>query len=281
MLTAVELLSEVPLFQWLDAAERAHLAEDLETATFTAGQVVFHYGDPGDSLYIVQTGQLEVFTEDHAGQRIVLGVLGPKAVFGELSLFDGGSRTASVTATSETVALQLSRAHLQHFLTRSPAAAMELLTLMGRHMRENAEHLRRTIARNVNSVEQEEKVSLVHRLADRVAEFSGSIPFLMMHIAIFTWWILVNIGWIPGRVFDPYPFGLLSTAVSVEAVVLSVFVLLSQNRQRRQDRVRSNIEYEINLNAEQEISHLHTKMDRWNSRFAMELREIKDRLSSR
>src|SRR5450432_3127514 len=275
MLTAADLLTEVPLFQWLDGVERAQLAADLETATFAAGQVLFHYGDPGDSLYVVQSGQVEVYTEDHTGQRIVLGVLGAKAVFGELSLFDGGSRTASVMATTDTVALQLSRGHLKHFLRRSPAAAMELLTLMGRHMRENAEHLRRTTARNVNAAE-EEQLSAVHRVAEWVAQFSGSIPFLMIHIALFTWWILLNARWLPGPGFDPYPFGLLSMVVSVEAVILSVFVLLSQNRERRQERVRSDIEYEINLSAEREISHLHTKMDRWNSRFAMELREIKN-----
>ncbi|MCU1259243.1 MAG: rane protein [Bryobacterales bacterium] len=277
MPTAADLLSEVPLFQWMDGGERARLADDLQSTSFATGQFVFRYGDPGDSLYIIQSGQVEVFTEDNTGQRIVLGVLGPKAVFGELSLFDGGSRTASVVATSDVVALQLNRSHLEHFLGKSPAAAMELLTVMGRHMRANAEHLRRTTTRNANTV-AEEQVSMVHRVAEWVAEFSGSIPFLVIQIGITAWWVLVNLGWFPGRVFDPYPFGLLSMAVSVEAVILSVFVLLSQNRQRRQDRVRSDIEYEINLNAEMEISHLHSKIDDWNSRFFRELREIKNKL---
>ncbi len=278
MLNTEDLMGAVPLFQWLDRAERARLAADLETVRFSAGEFVFHYGDPGECLYIIQSGNVEVFTEDHTGGRIVLGTLGPKAVFGELSLFDGGSRTASVQATADVAALRLDRAHVRQFLERSPAAALELLTLMGRHMRENAEQLRLTRIRNVNLAADDEEVSLVHRIAEWVAEFSGSIAFLLIQIGIFGWWILVNLKWIPGGVFDPYPFGFLSTAVSIEAVILSVFVLLSQNRQRRQDRVRSDIEYEINLNAEREISHLHSRIDHWNSRFAMELREIRDKL---
>ncbi len=277
MSSSGDLLREVPLFQWLNERERERLTFELETVHCQAGEYVFHYGDPGDSLYIIQAGEAEVFTEDHLGQRIVLAVLGPRAVFGELSLFDGGSRTASVVARTDLTTLQLNRAHLEHYIQSSPAAALELLALMGRHLRENAEQLR-TTTRNVNTAAAEGHSSFIHHIAEWVAEFSGSIPFLIIHIALFTWWILVNMSYLPGRVFDPYPFGLLSMAVSVEAVILSVFVLLSQNRQRRQDQIRSDIEYEINLKAEMEISHLHSKIDQWNSRFFMELREIRKRL---
>jgi CRP/FNR family cyclic AMP-dependent transcriptional regulator len=105
---------------------------------------------------------------------------------------------------------------------------------------------------------------VVMKIADWISEFSGSLPFLFLHLAVFAIWIGLNIGPI-GRSaiggWDPYPFGLLTMVVSLEAIVLSVFVLLSQNRQVARDRVRNDIEYNVNLKAELEISHLHEKID--------------------
>ncbi len=274
-----ELLREVPIFQSLEESQRARLAAEIESVTFPEGSTIFHYGDPGDCLYVIQSGEAEVYTEDYSGRRITLGIIGSKAVFGELSLFDNGPRTASVMAKSTLTAIRLDRSHLQQFLHTSPMVAWEMLTLMGRYMRENAEHLRRSTTQNVNQVIEEDE-TLIHRIAEWITDFSGSIPFLVIHFLLFTWWILANLSLLPGHVFDPYPFGLLSVLVSVEAVVLSVFVLMSQNRQRRLDRIRSDIEYEVNLKAEMEVSHLHTRIDHWNSRFLMELREIKKLMQS-
>jgi uncharacterized membrane protein len=103
----------------------------------------------------------------------------------------------------------------------------------------------------------------VQRTADWIAEFAGSIPFLLIHVALFAFWLTVNWVHVPGvPQFDPYPFGFLTLAVSLEAIFLSVFVLLSQNRQAAKDRVHSDIEYDVNLKAELEIAHLHEKIDR-------------------
>ena len=123
--------------------------------------------------------------------------------------------------------------------------------------------LRSSVSRNVN-LEVEDKRTRVQKAADWIAEFSGSIPFLMMHIVIFAVWILLNVNWLPGwkpPMFDPFPFGLLTMVVSLEAIILSVFVLLSQNRQAAKEHIRGDIEYEVNLKAELEIAHLHEKMD--------------------
>jgi uncharacterized membrane protein len=100
------------------------------------------------------------------------------------------------------------------------------------------------------------------KVADWIAEFSGSIAFLLIHVVVFTAWILLNLGSIPWAPrFDPFPYGLLTMAVSLEAIFLSVFVLLSQNRQAAKDHVRSDIEYDVNLKAELEVAHLHEKVD--------------------
>ena len=134
---------------------------------------------------------------------------------------------------------------------------------MGRRMRVTAELLRHTASRNVNEV-IEDKRTAVQKAADWIAEFSGSIAFLTIHLVLFAVWIAMNVGdGVPGvPMFDPFPFGLLTMAVSLEAIILSVFVLLSQNRQAAKERVRGDIEYDVNLKAELEIAHLHEKVDR-------------------
>jgi CRP/FNR family cyclic AMP-dependent transcriptional regulator len=257
-----ELLAEVPFFQLLDDEERNLLARELDVVRFAAGQPVFSYGDPGDSLFVIRSGEVEVFFKDDTGERIVLEVAREGDFFGELSLLDGGPRTASVVVTRDLEALRVDRSDLDHLLRLHPEAALHLLTAMGRRTRVTAELLRHTASRNVNS-EIEDRRTAVQKAADWIAEFTGSIAFLLIHCVVFLVWIVLNIGLIRAvPVFDPFPFGLLTMAVSLEAIILSVFVLLSQNRQVAKDRIRGDIEYDVNLKAELEVAHLHEKTDR-------------------
>jgi CRP/FNR family cyclic AMP-dependent transcriptional regulator len=255
------LLSEIPFFNFLDENERLSLATQLEEVQLPEGQVLFHYGEPGDCLYVIRSGKAEVFFKDDTGTRIVLEVAGSGDVVGELSLLDGGPRTASVVVTETLDALRLDRADLDQFLRRHPAAAIDLLSAMGRRLRVSADRLRHTASRNVN-VAMEDTRTAVQKAADWIADFSGSIPFLMLHVLFFAAWILLNVPWMPGApMFDPFPFGLLTMVVSLEAIILSVFVLLSQNRQAAKERIRGDIEYEVNIKAEMEVAHLHEKVD--------------------
>src|SRR6185369_7112028 len=227
-----ELLAEVPFFQILDDEERQFLASELDVVRFAAGDMVFSYGDPGDSLFVIRTGEVEVFFKDDTGERIVLETAREGDFFGELSLLDNGPRTASVVATRDVEALKVDRSDLDHLLRLHPESALDLLTAMGKRMRVTAELLRHTASRNVNDA-VEDKRTTVMKAADWIAEFSGSIAFLMIHVVLFFVWIIMNVGnGVPGiPLFDPFPFGLLTMAVSLEAIILSVFVLLSQNRQ--------------------------------------------------
>jgi CRP/FNR family transcriptional regulator, cyclic AMP receptor protein len=273
-----ELLAEVPFLQLLDDKDRAALAADLDVVRFPAGQVLFNYGDPGDSLYVIRSGEVEVFFKDDTGERIVLETAKAGEVFGELSLLDGGPRTASVVAIQDLEALRVDRANLDHFLQRHPSATLDLLAAMGRRLRTSSEKLRHTASRNVNQ-EMEDKRTAVQKTADWIAEFSGSIAFLVIHIVVFTAWIVLNLDWVPGiPVFDPFPYGLLTMCVSLEAIFLSVFVLLSQNRQAAKDRVRADIEYEVNLKAELEVAHLHEKVDHLTAETARRLAAIEQAL---
>ncbi len=270
-----ELLKNVPLFQLLDDAERTELAAQLDVVKFAAGADIYHYGEPGDSIYVVSSGQVEVFTKNDTGERIVLEVAGRGDFFGELSLLDNGTRSASVVAVAETETLRLDRGDLETFLRLCPHAAMDMLAAMGKRHRLAVDQLRHTASRNVN-VENAEASTTIQRAADWIAAFSGSIPFLLLHVAGFAIWLIVNTVPIVGfKPFDPYPFGFLTLAVSLEAIFLSVFVLLSQNRLAAKERVRGDIEYDVNLKAEMEIAHLHEKIDRLASNILTRLEEIK------
>ncbi len=257
-----ELLKEVPLFQLLDDTERMDLAGRLEVARFAEGEMIFHYGDPGDAVFIIASGEVEIFFKNDTGERIVLEVARRGDFFGELAFLDKGGRSASVLALKDTETLRLDRDDLSAFLIKRPEAALDLLGALARRQRATVEQLRHTASRNVNA-EMQDKRTIVQKSADWIAEFSGSIPFLLIHVVVFGAWLLVNWINVPGiPQFDPYPFGFLTLAVSLEAIFLSVFVLLSQNRQAAKDHVRSDVEYDVNLKAELEIAHLHEKLDR-------------------
>ncbi len=268
MPTDAALLAEVPFFQLLDDQERADLATQIDIVQFPKDHMVWRSGDPGGALYIIRSGEAEVFFKNDTGEKIIIDKPKVGDFFGELSLLDNGPRTASVLVTEDMEALRVDRNDLDYLFHRHPAAALDLLTVMGRRLRANAEFMRRTATRNVNE-ETEDKRTLIQKAADWIAEFSGSIPFLFIHVGLFAAWIIWNIEKNPGAganifglsVFDPYPYGLLTMCVSLEAIILSVFVLLSQNRQVAKDRIRSDIEYNINLKAELEVAQLHEKMD--------------------
>ena len=256
------LLDGLPFFELLDEGERAHLAAGLQVVSLPAGAGVFEYGDPGDALYIIRDGEVEIYVRDDTGTRILLETAGAGDVFGEISLLDSGPRTASASVTRDLEALCIDRDVLQRFLVAHPTAALDLLAVLGRRLRESAERLRHTASRNVNE-ELSDTRSRLQKAVDWVAQFSGSLLFLSLNALIFFVWIVVNADAIPGLPpFDPFPFQFLTLAVSLEAIFLSTFVLISQNRQAAKDHLRAEIEYDVNLKAELEVAYLHEKVDR-------------------
>jgi CRP/FNR family cyclic AMP-dependent transcriptional regulator len=277
MPTEAALLAGVPFFQNLDDDEREVLAQQLDVVRLPAGEVVFHVDDPGGILYVIRQGCVEVFLKDDTGERIVLETPGPGEVFGELSFLDGGARSASVVVTEELEALAVDRDDLNHLFRTHPEAGLDIIAAMGKRLRRSVELLRHTASRNVNA-EVEDRRTNVERAADWIAAFSGSITFLMLHVVFFAVWILLNVNWLPGwrpPMFDPFPFGLLTMVVSLEAIILSVFVLLSQSRQATKDRIRGDIEYEVNLKAELEVAQLHEKIDRLHAEALGRLDELR------
>jgi CRP/FNR family transcriptional regulator, cyclic AMP receptor protein len=259
-------LVDVPFLALLDDEQRALLATRLDTITEPAGKSMFMYGDPGDSAYIIRKGVVEIYSKNDTGERLVLETARTGDFFGEISLLDGGPRTASAVVIEDLEAILVDRGDLEEFLRICPAAAINLLAASGRRIRETAKLLRHSVSRDINE-DIEDKRTRVMKVADWISEFSGSLEFLFIHLGLFFTWIVLNVGPLSRTDFgnfDPFPFGLLTMVVSLEAIILSVFVLLSQNRQVARDRVRNDIEYQVNLKAELEIGHLHEKVDHFH-----------------
>ena len=262
MSTTAEVLATVPLFAGLDEKERGLLAERVDIMELKEGAVLFDYGDPGDWMAIMKSGVVELSVKTKTGEKIFLERSEAGDFFGEISLLDLGPRTAAATVLEPGEAIIVDRGDLDELLAIAPKAALQLLTATGKRLRMTQTVLRNTASRNVNDAEEAAtEASMVLRIADWVANFSGSITFLILHIVIFTIWIMLNLGVFAFGDFDPFPFGLLTMAVSLEAIILSTLLLFSSNRQTARDRVRSDIEYEVNLKAELQISQLHEKMD--------------------
>jgi CRP-like cAMP-binding protein len=256
------LLAQVPLFERFDDEERALLASQLEEIAFPAGSLIFRRGDPGDAIYIVASGEVEIYLEDSLGERIVFETVKAGDFFGELSLLDGDPRSASAQALVETKALKVDRDDLGLLFTRHPSAAMDILAIIGRRLREADRLLGVRANRSSPNELVEERVTPVQRVADAAAEFSGTFKFLLVHALWFAAWIGANLGLVPGMsTFDPYPFGLLTMVVSLEAIFLSCMVLISQSRQAAKDRIRSDAEYDANIRASLEVTQLHVKLD--------------------
>lgn len=259
-------LANIKMFGLLNEDDRVALASVVDELKVPANHTLFQAGDPGDSLFIIRVGQIELFIKDTAGQKIVLHTAEAGDMFGELAMLDSGARTATALALTESEVLVLDRDDLVLLFKRKPEAALHMLAALSGLTRKADELLRTRVSRNLNE-EMEVHSSVLQRIADWIAWFSGSMLFLMINGGWFIIWISLNTLLLPkhsdGSVgFDPYPFGLLTMIVSLEAIFLSCFVLISQNRQAEKDRVRADIEYEVNIKAELEVAHLHEKTDR-------------------
>ena len=257
----VSLLSGITYFEMLDAEDRKALAQTIECVKVPARTTLFHAGDPGASLFVVRTGAIELSVKDQAGQKIVLTTAKEGDLFGELALLDSGPRTATALAVRDSELLMLERDDLRLLFQRKPEAALHLLAAMGSMTRRADELLRTRVVRNVN-VEVEGHAPLLYRAARRVARFGGSLYFLGLNALFFGAWFAINAGPLHRFAFDPFPYDVEKTIVPLEALFLSIFVLTSQKQQADKDRVRGDVEYEVNVEAERKVAHLHEKVDR-------------------
>jgi CRP/FNR family transcriptional regulator, cyclic AMP receptor protein len=248
-----QLLAEIPLFTTMDDEELRQLRAIMRERSFQPGQAVMAASDPEASFLIIEQGEMEIWLTDTDGKKVVLEVLGPGKVFGDLFMLAGKTRSANATTSGELVTLELGREAFFDFLRQRPDTALDLLVELGQRLKDTDDILRTRVSRNANE-EHDETISPGQRVADMIADFSGSLAFLIMNLAVFVFWILANTVGPAIWHYDPYPFQFLTMAVSLEAIFLSIFVLISQNRQAAKDRIKADLDYQVNVKTELELS---------------------------
>ena len=251
----VETLRQVPLFESLDDATARELCELIETLDCPAHQVLFHAGDVGDAMYLIETGKVRICVQTKDGHEVTLAELGRGDFFGEMALLDGERRSADAVVAEDARLALLSREHFLSFMRSSPDVALEMLTALANRLRHTDELLRHSATRNVN-VEEAAQLTLADRAADIIAEFGGSWKFILTAVFLFNLWILVNSWILANKGFDAYPYLLLSTALNMVAALQAPIILMSQNRQSHKDRLRAEIDYQVNLKNELALNEI-------------------------
>lgn len=258
----LDLLRQIPVLSRLDDTELTRLSALLQPKHFDANAAIIWIGEQGDELYLISRGRVSVTCPDETGKEVLLATLADGDFFGDVALLDAGPRTASIRSLEPTDTFVLKRDDFHTFLRQNPEAAIDVLQTIGRRHRETLEKLRGVT--NANAV-IEQKTTQWERIADTIAAVSASQVFVGFHVLWFGVWIVANLILGEARGFDPFPFGLLTLIVSLEAIFLSIFVLISANRAGDKDRIRADADYQVNLKAQYEIMQLHAKLDRLTS----------------
>ncbi len=255
----IDTLRQVPLFESLDDEAADELCHLLESLDCRAGAFLFRAGDQGDAMYLIERGKVRICVHTVDGREVTLTELGRGDFFGEMALLDGQRRRSADAVVGEDARLAvLSREHFLSFMRSSPDVALEMLTALANRLRQTDELLRHTATRNVN-VEEAARLTFADRAADIIAEFGGSWKFIMAAVIVLNLWILLNAfaAVLFGRQgFDPYPFLFLSVALNMLQIFQAPIILMSQNRQSHKDRLRAEIDYQINLKNELALNEI-------------------------
>jgi len=249
------LLRSIPLFEGLSEDDLVELGSALVRRPFKAGSMVFAQGDTGSSMYIVESGDINIHLPGDASRRISLKDIARGEYFGELALFDEMPRSASVLATTDSVLLELPRDTLEGYLTRRPRVAMAILRTMSARLRETNTMLSARAAKNVDE-EFERNLSWSDRLADAVAALNGSWKFILFLLLLTAAWCVINTGWVLRSPLDPYPFQLFNLALAILVGLQGPLIVMSQNRQSLKDRARADTDFKVNLKNEVNIETL-------------------------
>jgi uncharacterized membrane protein len=252
----VDTLRQVPLFESLDNEAADELCQLLTSIDSNAGAFLFRHGEQGHAMYIIEKGKVRISVQTIDGHQFTLTELGRGDFFGEMALLlDGQRRSADALVSEDARLAVLSRDHFLSFMRSNPNVALEMLTALANRLRHTDELLRHSTTRNVN-VEEAARLTLADRAADIIAEFGGSWKFIISAVLFFNVWVLINSLLLANQGFDAYPYLLLSTMINMIAVLQAPIILMSQNRQAHKDRLRAEIDYQINLKNELALNEI-------------------------
>lgn len=253
------ILRQVPLFALLDDEETAVLAGQVEVRSFSARQRIYKMGDPGERAYVLVSGAVRVTTVDEDHQEVIVDQPSPGEFFGFASMLEQTPHQTTAVAQEETVCIEIDRHDIQILLERKPMAGMDMLTVLGKQFHASQHLVRVRASRNPNQIIEEEE-TFGERIADTVASFGGSWTFIVTFIGVLIAYSLTSSA-LGRRSWDPYPFILLNLFLSMLAAIQAPIIMMSQNRQDKKDRLRSELDYEVNRRAAVEIQGLARKMN--------------------
>jgi CRP/FNR family cyclic AMP-dependent transcriptional regulator len=254
-----EALKHVPLFALLDDEETAVLAGQVELKKFAPRQRIYKMGDAAGQAYVMVSGRVRVTTLDEDHQEVVVDEPGHGEFFGFASMLEQTPHQTTAIALEESQCLEVDRHDIAVLLQRKPMAGMDMLTVLGKQFHASQQLVRVRANRNPNEV-IEEKATFGQRIADRVAGFGGSWTFIIIFLSVLVIYSAVNI--ILGRsAWDPYPFILLNLFLSALAAIQAPVIMMSQNRQDTKDRLRSELDFDVNRRSESEIQGLASKVN--------------------
>jgi CRP/FNR family transcriptional regulator, cyclic AMP receptor protein len=252
-------LKHVPLFALLDDEETAVLAAQVDLKAFAPRQRIYKIGDPGKHAYILLSGDVQVTTIDEDHQEVLVDQPGHGEFFGFASMLEQTPHQTSALAVEQTTCIEVSRDDIATLLQRKPMAGMDMLTVLGHQFHASQHLVRLRASRNPNEV-IEEKYTFGERIADVVASFGGSWTFIIVFGVVLTVYTCINIA-LKGEAWDPYPFILLNLFLSMLAAIQAPVIMMSQNRQDKKDRLRSELDFDVNRRAESEIQNLSRKLN--------------------
>jgi uncharacterized membrane protein len=271
----IEVLKQVSLFSTMDNDELAILAGQVELKTFAPRQRIYKMGAPAERAYVMVSGGVRVTTVDEDNQEVVVDEPGPGEFFGFASMLEQTSHQTEATATLETICVEVDRNDILVLIQRKPHAAMDMLAVLGRQFHAAQQLIRVRAFRHPNEI-IEEQATFGERIADGVAAFGGSWSFIILFGVFMTVYTVINI-FLGQRAWDPYPFILLNLFLSMLAAIQAPVIMMSQNRQDKKDRLRGELDFDVNRSAHSEIQGLAHKLNLLGDRIG----DIQDLLRER
>ncbi len=254
-----DALKNVPLFALLDDDEAAILAGQVELKQFSPRERIYKMGDTEGHAYVMVSGRVRVTTVDEDHQEVVIDEPSHGEFFGFASMLEQTPHQTSAVALEETVCLEVDRHDIMVLLQKKPHAGMDMLTVLGKQFHSSQKLVRLRANRNPNDIIEKE-ATFGERIADSVAGFGGSWTFIITFLGALLAYSALSL-WRGAKSWDPYPFILLNLFLSMLAAIQAPVIMMSQNRQDTKDRLRSELDFDVNRRAETEIQGLARKLN--------------------
>jgi CRP/FNR family cyclic AMP-dependent transcriptional regulator len=255
----LDAIRSVPLFASLDDEATSELRNLLRARDIAGGTGLFRAGDQGDAMYLIESGQVRISLTDDDQKEVVLAELARGDFFGEMAIIDGKQRSADATVTEDARLAVLSRESFLRFIDSNPTVALAMLSATFSRLRRTDKLLQQRVSRNVNE-EQDKRMTIADRAADMLAEFGGSWKFIGFAVGIIVSWIVFN-SYILFRGFDPAPYQMLNLVMGVIAGLQAPIIMMSQNRQSEKDRLRADLDFQVNLKNEISLAEVLRRLD--------------------